>query len=131
MLGGVSMPDISDLMKMFGDSNSSNFDNNKISQILNMFQNMDNSSSDNTYKNTDEPSKGGSSFEMPDMETMMKIMNIMKAMNTDGNDPNANLLLSLKPYLRDSKKAKVDQYIKMFGMFKAMSMFNDMGGDSK
>ena len=46
-----------------------------------------------------------------------------------GNDPRANLLLSLKPYLKDSRKDKVDQYIKLFGMSKVMELFNSSGGE--
>jgi hypothetical protein len=37
---------------------------------------------------------------------------IMEAMNKK-DDPRANLLYSLKPYLRESKKAKLDQYVNL------------------
>lgn len=127
------MPDMSDFMKMFSDN--SNMNQNNIGQLLDMFQNISNSSS-NTSQNSESSndakfSNQNSSFEMPDFETIMKIQKIMGAFNSNNNDPSANLLLSLKPYLRNSKKDKVDQYIKMIGIFKAMSMFNDFGGDSK
>ena len=64
-----------------------------------------------------------------DFETIMKMKNVMEKMKGSGNDPRANLLLSLKPYLKDSRKDKVDQYIKLFGMSKVMEVFNNFGGE--
>ena len=53
-------------------------------------------------------------------------------MNNTKNDPRANLLLSLKPYLKDSRKEKVEQYVKLFSMGKIMEVFNPRnGGDDK
>ena len=65
------------------------------------------------------------------METMMKIAKIMKAMNSNTNNPSADLLYSLKPFLRDSKKEKVDQYIKFLKMSSVISEMNKPGGDLK
>ena len=64
-----------------------------------------------------------------DPEMIMKMKQIMDKMKGSGEDPRANLLLSLKPYLKDSRKDKVDQYIKMMNMSKVMEMFN--GGEPK
>lgn len=65
-----------------------------------------------------------------DFETIMKMKTIMEKMKGSGNDPRANLLLSLKPYLKDSRKDKVDQYIKLFGMSKVMELFGSSGGEN-
>ena len=40
------------------------------------------------------------------------------------NDPRANLLYSLKPYLRDSKKEKLDQYVNMLNVSKIAEIMN-------
>lgn len=64
-----------------------------------------------------------------DPEMIMKMKTIMEKMKGSGEDPRANLLSSLKPYLKDSRKDKVDQYIKMMNMSKVMEMFN--GGEAK
>ena len=64
-----------------------------------------------------------------DPEMIMKMKTIMEKMKGSGEDPRANLLSSLKPYLKDSRKDKVDQYIKMMNMSKVMEMFN--GGEPK
>lgn len=66
-----------------------------------------------------------------DFETIMKMKTIMDKMKGSGNDPRANLLLSLKPYLKESRKEKIDQYIKLFSMSKVMEVFNNSGGEVK
>ena len=45
-------------------------------------------------------------------------------------DPRANLLRSLKPYLKESRKSKVDQYIQLFNMTKVMDIFKPNGGEN-
>ena len=56
---------------------------------------------------------------------------MIDSINSNKNDPRSNLLLSLKPYLKESRKKKVDQYIKLFGLSKAFETFNNLGGDNK
>lgn len=69
---------------------------------------------------------------MPDMETILKMMQIIKSLNSNQNNASANLLNSLKPFLRDSKKNKVDQYIKFIKLSNIISEFNNKsGGDEK
>lgn len=51
-------------------------------------------------------------------------------MNNNKDDPRANLLLSLKPYLKKDRKEKVDQYVKIFGMSKIIDVINPIGGDN-
>lgn len=65
-----------------------------------------------------------------DMNTILKIKQVMEKMNQkQNNDPRSNLLLSLKPYLKPSRKQKVDQYIQLFNMGSMMENFNFMGGE--
>ena len=47
------------------------------------------------------------------------------------NDPRANLLYSLKPYLRDSKKNKLDQYVNMLNISKIADMMNKNKDDKE
>lgn len=61
----------------------------------------------------------------------MKMKNIMEKMKNSGNDPRANLLMSLKPYLKETRKDKVDQYVKMLNMSKVVEMLNNSGGEAK
>ena len=52
-----------------------------------------------------------------DMETIIKISSAISQMN-DKNDPRTNLLYSLKPYLREQKKNKLDQYANLLNITK-------------
>lgn len=63
-------------------------------------------------------------MNMPDMETMMKIMSVMK--NANKPSPSSELLKSLKPFLNETRKEKVDQYIKIIGVTKAFEAFNEL-----
>ena len=57
---------------------------------------------------------------------------IMSSLNNDKqNDSRTNLLISLKPYLKDSRKNKVDQYIQLMKMGKIFEILNPSGGDNK
>ena len=90
-------------------NNSSNIDINKIlSQVSpEMLNNLSSSLNSNSSNNNSNQNN----FNL-DMNTILKMKSIMESMNNK-NDPRANLLYSLKPYLRESKKDKVDQYVNM------------------
>lgn len=102
--------------------NNMNFDDN--------FPNFEDftSSFDNTTTNSSNTEQS-SPFGNIDMNTILKIKQIMEKMNKSKNDPRSNLLLSLKPYLKPSRKQKVDQYIQLFNMGSIMEDFNFMGGE--
>lgn len=63
-----------------------------------------------------------------DFETIMKMKSMIEKLNNK-DDPRANLLLSLKPYLKNSRKEKVDQYIKLFNMSKVLDAFGNSGNE--
>lgn len=122
--------DISNLLQMFAEKNGG--DTSKIDSLLNMMQASNNSSQNST--DTSEKNDGAEScgnFEMPDIETIMKLKKITDSMRSSSKDPSINLLASLKPYLRDEKKSKIDEYIKVLNISKAISMYSDLGGDNK
>ena len=110
--------------------------NNEIPEpIKNMMNNL-NSSTDGMSSNNssrEEPTSSETFSDMPnfDMATMLKMKSIIDNMNKSQNDPRANLLKSLKPYLKPSRKEKVDQYIKLFSMGKAFEVLNPLGGEKK
>ena len=65
------------------------------------------------------------------MDTLMKLQNIMSKMKNSDNDDMSRLLLSLKPYLRDGRKDKIDDYIKLIKMGKMTQILESFGGDKK
>ena len=48
-----------------------------------------------------------------DIDTILKIKEIIQKLNESQNSPRNKLLYSLKPYLEPSKKEKLSQYIKI------------------
>lgn len=103
---------------LFNILNNSNISNNQDS-------NSDNSSNQNTASSNNSFNTNGIDFE-----TILKMKTIIDKMNTK-DDPRSNLLQSLKPYLKDSRKSKLDQYIQLMNLSKVMDVFPFMGGDSK
>ena len=58
----------------------------------------------------------------------MKIKTVMDSLNSAKSSPEANLLLSLKPYLNNSRKQKLDQYMQFLNISKIIEAFNSNGG---
>ncbi len=114
MLGSDSANGLKDMINNFSNNNSS-----------------DNSSSGNNCSttsgsnNTEDESSG---FNI-DFDTVMKMKSVMDAMNSKKNDPRAKLLMSLKPYLKDSRKQKLDQYVQLLNMSSVFELFKENGGD--
>lgn len=117
-----SYRDISSDSKNSANIGNIDFSNINIDAIKNILGQNSNSDS---KKNNDS-----SSFNI-DINTMLKMKSIIDAMNSQKDDPRTNLLKSLKPYLKESRKEKVDQYIKIFSMEKVFEQFNPLGGDKK
>lgn len=91
--------------------NSSNIPNinvNDLSSLINNINQESTSKQDSTAPNMD--------FSNIDMKTIMKMTSALSKLNT--GDSRSNLLKSLKPFLRDSRKAKVDQYSNLLNMTK-------------
>ena len=65
-----------------------------------------------------------------DINTIVKIKSIMDTLNKK-NDPKSNLLYSLKPYLRKSRQAKLDQYVNILKISQVASLFSKNEEESK
>lgn len=117
--------------------------NDVISQIPpEMIQNfssmMQNNSgpSANPNNNTQQSSSSNSSpnsgfdFSSIDMNTVMKMKSVMEKMNSK-NDPRSNLLYSLKPYLREERKEKLDQYANLMNFAKIADLLKNDNKENK
>jgi len=104
------------------NENSSPDLNNLLSQVSpEMINNLGNMLNSNNQSNQNSSQNGN--FNL-DMNTIMKMKSIMENINNK-NDPRANLLYSLKPYLRDSKKDKLDQYVNLLNVSKIADLMNN------
>ena len=123
-----------DFSNLLNNLNSGNIPDD-LKNIINNFKNNANTneaSNSCNFGNTNQTDQGqnqantnqtNSSFNI-DMDMLLKMKNIMDKMNSTKDDPRTNLLLSLKPYLKESRKDKVEQYVKLFSMSKVMDAFN-------
>ena len=131
---------MSEMLKNFSQMMNNGQMPENVKNILNSMNNSNNSNESNTTNNftenndinqQSETSKNNNPFENFDINTFFKLQQVMTAMNDKSNDSRTNLLNSLKPYLKDSRKSKVDQYIQLMKMGKIFEIMNPLGGDNK
>lgn len=103
-----------------GSNNVDNTTNFDLSSILNAFGSNNNNNSNNTTDNTSQDT----GF---DPSILFKFQNIMKSMNN--SNPQKNLLLSLKPFLRKSRQDKMNEYITILNVISMLESFKDKGSD--
>ena len=101
-----------------------------------MLKNFSDTMSSNQKKATNDSNKNNSSnnsnnfdFSNLDINTIMKMKSVMEKMNTS-NDPRSNLLNSLKPYLREERKGKLDQYSNIMNIAKIAELLNNKENNS-
>lgn len=127
--------------------NNMNIDNNTVDKIKNLVENGNISdalsqispeminnfskvlSNSNNEKNTsnktsNQESTNNFNINNIDINTITKISSTLNKLNTN-NDPRADLLKSLKPYLRDTKKNKLDSYMNLLNIAKVAEIFKD------
>lgn len=105
-------------------SNVSNNANNK-EQSNNSHFDTQESYHRNSNNSSDNCAENSSPFDGIDFDTMMKMQKIISSMNSSSNSSGANLLRSLKPYLKPSRQAKIDECIQLLSLEKAFSLMNN------
>lgn len=128
-----------DMNDIFQKLNSMMSDKETADNLKNIINNFNASSSNSSQAPNEETFSDSSSSATDneatsnspnfDINTILKIKSIMDNLNSSQNDSRANLLLSLKPYLNDSKKEKIDQYIKFLKIANVFETMNLSGGD--
>lgn len=117
------MQNFSSMMKNNSTSKKNNFNVDISSDSSPNHNTFSQNSSDNTNFN----------FNNIDMNTILKMKSVMEKLNTN-NDPRSNLLHSLKPYLRDSRKEKLDQYANLLNFAQIAELLkkdNNNNNDNK
>jgi len=117
--------DLSDLFEKF-NINKDSISPEMINNLMGMFNNNDSSNSSGQENNSQDTTN--SSTSGIDFETIMRMKSIIDKMNIK-DDPRSKLLQSLKPYLKESRQSKIDQYIQLMNMSKVMEVFPFMGGE--
>lgn len=94
--------------------NSLNITPEMITQLANTIKSTNYSNNtDNTDKNNSTSKVNPDKNLNLDFDTLLKIKNIIECFN-EKDDTRTNLLYSLKPYLRESRQKKIDQYVNLF-----------------
>ena len=95
----ISPEMIQNFSKMFSQSNNSNNNQNSNSQ-------------NNNFESQENKGNQNNNFDFSNID-MASIMKMASTFNKNSNDPRSNLLNSLKPYMRNSRKDKIDNYINL------------------
>lgn len=118
----ISPEMIQNFSKMFSNMNSGdsgNSESTKSSTKTENFTNSDSSNNTNNVNNTNSnttSNDSGFDFSNIDINMLSKMSSIMGKMNNTKDDPRKNLLNSLRPYLRDNKRGKLDNYMNLLNV---------------
>lgn len=123
----VVMEDMSNLISEFSKMIEKNGVPDNLKDILNNI-NSDNKNGNNSNNSDDDVSSFD--FNNIDIQTFLKLKSALDKMNSK-NNPNTKLLLALKPYLKENKKEKLDQYIKLMNVSSILEVLNNNEGDKK
>ena len=86
---------------------------------------QENSNTTNNQAQTENSTSNNFDLNNIDMDTIMKFSSAFGKIKNSKNDPRSNLLNSLKPYLRDEKKEKIDQYMNLLNVSKIAEIMKD------
>ena len=119
------MADMSDMLKNFASMMDGKEIPDNIKEILSSFSKEKNNNSNDKKQSeaNDSPSPN------IDIKTLIKMQKIMNSLNSSQNNSGTNLLKALKPYLKPSRQAKVDEYIQLLSLEKVIELMNNSGGD--
>ncbi len=84
---------------------------------------------ENSASEQENSGNSGGGFDFSNPETMMKIQALMSSMQSQTNSSDAQFLNSLRPYLRESRRSKLDQAIKLLSMAKAFQLLQGTNGE--
>jgi len=121
------MEDMSSLIKQFSELIEKDGIPENLKEVINNLQ-----TGNEPSQKKEEPQNAASSFNLNgiDPAMLLKMTTIMNNMNSKDNS-SSNLLLSLKPFLKDNKKSKVEQYMQFLNIAKMMNTFKGTGGETK
>ncbi len=126
---------ISEVFKTILSNNSTSSTNKESSkeslnitpEMITQLANTIKSSNSSNDTNNTSSSDSGNNLDL-DFDTILKIKNIIEAFNKK-DDAKSNLLYSLKPYLRESRQKKIDQYINLFKLSGIAKLLKKEKGD--
>ncbi len=103
--------------------------NDDFSEVINKFSSIlkEKNIDLNNISGGDTPPDDSSDFSI-DIDTILKIKDVLSKINKNQNSARNKLLYSLKPFLEENKKEKLDRYIKIANLLSVMENL-DLGFD--
>lgn len=120
--------ELNDVISQIPPEMIQNFSSMMSQNKQNNSENHTNTSNSSNNSNSSN-STGNFDFSQIDMNTILKMKSMMEKLNTS-NDPRSNLLYSLKPYLREERKEKLDQYANLLNVAKIADILKDNNKES-
>lgn len=108
---------LNNLSKNINSSDGNNINPDMLKQLLDSFNSSNGSNNSNKNDNNSNPDI--------DLDTIIKMKTIMEKMNSSKSNSSSNLLLALKPFLRQSRQSKVDQYVQLLKLAPLLEMFKN------
>ncbi len=118
-----------DVMGKIGELLSDEESVKQLSELAQMI--MGDSSASSAQESSDNETESGladsspSESGFPDIGSLMKLTGLMSSMSQ--NDKNAELLLALKPHLKEEKQKKIDKAIKLLKVIAIWNMAKESG----
>lgn len=82
-----------------------------------------NEENNNNISNNNDDSTNENDFNL-DINTILKIKEILNTINKSKKSPRNTLLSALKPYLKEDKKEKLEQYMKIANLLSVLETFD-------
>lgn len=103
-------------------------DENSVRQLTELAQILmnENNSNDNNNCNNDNSSESNNNINnIPDISKIMQLTELMG--NLSQNDSNTELLMALKPHLKEERQLKIDKAVKMLRLVTVWNAAKESG----
>ena len=117
-----------DMMQKIGELLSDEESMNQIKELAEMLKSSDNPMEESDAPPPKEEPHHNESTEQGfgfDLGMLFQIQNIMQSISS--NDKNTELLLALKPHLKEEKQQRVDKAVKLLKLFAIFTVVKESG----
>lgn len=121
------MPD--DMMGKIQEMLSDEESMKQLSELAKMFSSSENDNNNQNKEMAEEKSEAAfpsGDLGLGDID-ITKLFKVQEIMSKASNDKSAELLLALKPLLREERRAKVDKAVKILKLFAVWTVLKDSG----
>ena len=114
-----------DLMGKIGEVLSDDESKKQLSELLQMLISDDTSDNSDSVQSDSDNSTENVSDAGPDLSSIFKLIGLMSAFSQ--SDKNSELLLALKPHLKEEKQKKVDKAVKILKLIAVWNIAKESG----